>query len=157
MLENGDIIINAEEFEIYIADKNAGANRIYKDIISCRINSNGEIVWAKNINKKQNAWSLHNVPFLSYSSTTKNNVSYYFVNAASDLKILENKEIEFKEGPRLYLLKMYETGAFRYEKILYPHIYNAHLGLRFGVLLNAADLLVQAESNKKPMLVKLSF
>lgn len=157
MLENGDIIINAEEFEIYFTDKKAGANRIYKDIISCRISSKGEIVWAKNINKKQNAWSLHNIPFLSYASSIKNNVSYYFVNAASDLKILKNNEVEFKEGPRLYLLKMYETGAFRYEKILYPDIYNAHLGLRFGVMLNKSDILVQAESNKKPMLVKLYF
>ncbi|WP_347373715.1 hypothetical protein [Aequorivita sp. Q41] len=157
MLENDDVIINAEEFEIYIADKNAGANRIYKDIISCRINSNGELVWAKNINKKQNAWSLHNIPFLSYASTTKNNISYYFVNAASDLKVLKNNEVEFKEGPRLYLLKIYETGAFRYDKILFPDIYNAHLGLRFGVLLNESDILVQAESNKKPMLVKLAF
>ncbi|CAM3352378.1 hypothetical protein [Aequorivita lipolytica] len=157
MLENGDVIINAEEFEIYIADKNAGANRIYKDIISCRINSNGELVWAKNINKKQSAWSPHNIPFLSYASTTKNNVFYYFVNAASDLKILKNNEIEFKEGPKLYLLKMYETGAFRYDKILFPDIYNAHLGLRFGVLLNESDILVQAESNDKPMMVKLYF
>lgn len=157
MLENGDAIMNAEEFEMYIADKNAGANRIYKDIISCRINSKGELVWAKNINKKQNAWSLDNIPFLSYASTTKNNVSYYFVNAASDLKMLENNKIEFKEGSRLYLLKMYETGAFRYEKVLYPNIFNAQLAVRFGIPLNESDILVQAESNNKPMMVKLYF
>ena len=157
MLENGDVIINAEEFEIYIADKNAGANRIYKDIISCRISNDGALLWAKNINKKQNAWSLNNIPFLSYASTVKNNISYYFVNAASDLKPLKNNEIEFKEGPRLYLLKVSETGEFSYNKVLFPHIYNAHLGLRFGVLLNESDILVEAESNDKPMMVKLAF
>ncbi|WP_271423636.1 hypothetical protein [Aequorivita sinensis] len=157
MLENGDVIINSEEFWMDGSGDYVNANRIYKDIISCRISGNGELVWAKNINKKQNAWSLDNIPFLSYASTTKNNVSYYFMNAASDLKILKNNDVEFKEGPRLYLLKMYETGTFRYEKILYPDIYNAQLGLRFGVLLNKSDILVQAESNKKPMLVKLYF
>ncbi|MCZ4317805.1 hypothetical protein O4H26_02275 [Aequorivita viscosa] len=157
MLENGDIILNAEEFWMDGSGDYVNANRIYNDIISCRISNDGELVWAKNINKKQSAWSLNNIPFLSYASTTKNNVSYYFVNAASDLKILKNNEVEFKEGPRLYLLKIYETGAFRYEKILYPDIYNAHLGLRFGVLLNESDILVQAESNKKPMMVKLAF
>ncbi|WGF93655.1 hypothetical protein [Aequorivita marisscotiae] len=157
MLENGDIIINAEEFWMDGSGDYVNANRIYKDILSSRLSSKGELMWTKNINKKQSAWSLDNIPFLSYASTTKNNVSYYFVNAASDLKILKNNEVEFKEGPRLYLLKMYETGAFRYEKILYPDIYNAHLGLRFGVMLNKSDILVQAESNDKPMMVKLAF
>ncbi len=157
MLENGDIIINAEEFERYITNYGAAAEQIYKDIISCRIGSNGELMWAKNINKKQSAWSLDNIPFLSFASTVHKNVSYYFVNAASDLKILKNNEVEFEEGPRLYLLKMYETGAFRYDKILFPDIYNAQLGLRFGVLLNETDILVQAESNNKPMMVKLAF
>ena len=157
MLENGDVIFNAEEFEIYIADKNAGANRIYKDIISCRISNDGALVWAKNINKKQNAWSLDNIPFLSYTATVKNNVAYYFVNAASDLKLLKNNEIELREGPRLYALKIDEKGAFSYDKVSNPNIFNAQLAVRFGILLNESDILVQAESNDKPMLVKLYF
>src|SRR5690606_6443932 len=72
MLENGDVIINSEEFWMDGSGDYVNANRIYKDIISCRISGNGELVWAKNINKKQNAWSLDNIPFLSYASTTKN-------------------------------------------------------------------------------------
>ena len=157
MQENGDVIINAEEYSIDITDNTIYAQRAYGDIITCRVNNNGEFAWAKNINKKQSAWSVNNIPFLSYTALVKNNVSYYFVNAASDLKLLKNNEIELKEGPRLYLLKVFKTGAFRYEKILYPDIYNAHLGLRFGILLNESDILVQAESNNKPMLVRLYF
>ncbi len=156
MLENGDIILNAEEFEMPFIDDFTIANRIYKDIITCRISNNGKLTWAKNIKKKQNTLSINNVPFLSYSSTVKNNVAYFLVNGDSDLR-LKNNQVEFKEGPRLYLLKVSETGEFTHEKVLYPNIYNAHLGLRFGILINPTDILVQAESNDRPVLVKLYF
>lgn len=157
MLENGDITVNAEEFEMYISDDNVNAKRVYEDIISFNISNDGGLNWAKNINKKQKAWSLDNIPFFSYSATVKNDVSYYFVNAASDLKLLKNNQIELTEGPRLYALKVYKTGAFRYDKVLYPDIFNAQLAVRFGILLNGSDILVQAESNDKPMMVKLYF
>lgn len=157
MLENGDVLINAEEFEIYIADKNAAANRIYKDIISCKIKNDGELVWAKNINKKQNAWSIYNIPFLSYSSTAKNNVSYYLVNAAEDLKELKNDRSMLTFGSKLYVIKTFNNGELKYNIPLYPNIFNAKLEVRFGILLNESDLLMQAESHDKPMLVKFYF
>ncbi|QAA82096.1 hypothetical protein EI546_10355 [Aequorivita sp. H23M31] len=156
MLENGDIFLNAEEFEMPFMDDFTIANRIYRDIITCRISNNGGLTWAKNFKKRQSALTLNNIPFLSFSSTVKNNVAYYFVNAASDLR-LKNDQVEFKDGPRLYLLKVSETGEFTHEKVLYPNIYNAHLGLRFGVLINQSDTLVQAASDGKPVLVKLFF
>lgn len=98
MLNNGDLIINVEEFEMYISDDNVNARRVYKDIMGFRISNDGNLTWAKNINKKQDAWSLDNIPFLSYASTIKNNISYYFVNAASDLKLLKNNQIELRKG-----------------------------------------------------------
>jgi len=157
MLDNADVVINAEEFEMYLSDDGINAKRIYKDIIGCRISGKGSLMWAKNINKKQKTWELDDMPFLSYTATVHNNISYYFVNAASELKLLKNNEIELTEGSRLYLLKISETGNFTYNKLLYNDIYNAHLGLRFGVLINNSDFLVQAESNNKPLLVKIAF
>jgi hypothetical protein len=157
MLENGDVIINAEEFEMYISDDNVNAKRVYKDIMGFCLGNDGTLIWAKNINKKQDDWSLDNIPFLSYTATVKNDVTYYFVNAASDLKLLKNNQIELTEGPRLYALKIYKTGAFRYDKVLNPEIFNAQLAVRFGILINETAILTQAESNDKPMLVKLYF
>lgn len=157
MLDNGDLIINVEEFEMYISDDNVNARRIYKDIMGFRLSNNGDLTWAKNINKKQDDWDLENIPFLSYTATIKNDVAYYFVNAASDLKLLKNNQIELREGPRLYALKIYPTGLFRYDKVLNPEIFNAQLQVRFGILLNEMDMLFEAESNDKPMLVKLYF
>lgn len=157
MLENGDVIINAEEFERNITNYGRAAEQIYKDIVSCRINNNGELIWAKNINKKQNAWSLDNIPFLSYAFTVKNDVSYYLVNANEELKELKNDRIKFTEGSKLYVLKVLENGDFSYSTPLYSNIFNAQLAVRFGILLNDSDLLMQAESNKKPMLVKVYF
>ncbi len=157
MLENGDVIINAEEFERIITNYGRAAEQIYKDIISCRINSNGELIWAKNINKKQSAWSLDNIPFLSYASTVKNGVSYYLVNANEELKELKNDRIKLTDGSKLYVLKVLKNGDISYSTPLYSNIFNAQLEVRFDVLINDSDLLMQAESNKKPMLVKVYF
>lgn len=157
MQDNGDVIINAEEFEMYIADDGVNANRIYKDIISCNISNSGKLNWAKNINKKQSAWSLDNIPFLSYASTVKNDNSYYLVNADEELKELKNDRFKLTDGSKLYVLKVLESGDFRYSTPLYSNIFNAQLEVRFELLLNDSDLLMQAESNKKPMLVKLYF
>lgn len=156
-LDKGDIIINAEEFEMPVLNEITFANRIYKDIITFRISKDGKLIWAKNINKKQNAWSLSNVPFLSYAATVKNDISYYFVNADSDLKELTNDRIKLNDGPKLYVLNVSGNGDLKYNIPLYSNIFNAKLEVRFEVLINDSDLLMQAESNKKPMLVKLYF
>ena len=157
MLDNGDLIINVEEFEMYISDDNVNARRVYRDIMGFRLSHEGDLTWAKNINKKQDDWSLDNIPFLSYTATIKNDVAYYFVNAASDLKVLKNNQIELREGPRLYAFKIYPKGLLRNDKVLNPEIFNAQLAVRFGILINETDILTQAESNDKPMLVKLYF
>lgn len=140
-----------------MVDGIAIANRIYKDIISFRISNNGELIWAKNIIKRQNAMLLNNVPFLSYTATVKNDISYYFVNANEDLKELKNDRIKFTESSKLYILKMLENGDFQYDLPLYSNIFNAKPALRFELLLNNSDILMQAESNNRPLLVKLYF
>lgn len=156
MIDNGDVIVNAEEFYIIIDDRGLRANKIYKDIITCRIDDAGQLTWAKNINKSQSAYSTDKIPYFSYTATVKNNVSYYLVNSTSSLKY-KNQQIQLEEGPLLYVLKIFENGDFQYTKPNFESIYNAQLQVRFGVLINKTDILLEAESDNKSLMVKLYF
>ncbi len=105
MTPNGDVVFNAEETEIYIPERSTQSRKTYKDIISCRINEEGKLIWARNINKFQQAWLLNNIKFFSYTATFKDNEFYYLVNASDEIKRLDNNRRELKEGSQLYTLK----------------------------------------------------
>lgn len=154
MTPNGDVVFNAEETEIYIPERSTQSRKTYKDIISCRISEGGKMVWARNINKFQQAWQLDNIMFFSYTATFKNDVFYYLVNSG-ELKTLENNRKELSEGSQLYTIKIDEHGDISYIKDTHSNIFNAQLAVRFGVLINKADMLFEAESNNKPLMVKI--
>lgn len=126
--ENGDLTMNAEEFYI-TSSSMMGANGSmtnntifhYDDILSIKMNKQGELLWARNINKRQATGGL-NVEYFSFSATVLGNDTYLFINGSDKIKKLRNDRIEFKQASskkaNLYAIKINAEGDYSFENIV---------------------------------------
>ena len=132
---NNEIIINAEEtnFNINTVAIRAlvttqlgligvlatGGGYHYMDIVSVKLNSNGEVIWARNVNKNQTTPDINN--YYSYISFYKNNVNYFVFNASKNLTRLDRTRIKFKTNDlnsnNLYVLGIDDTDTIKYQMI----------------------------------------
>lgn len=159
MLSNGDVIINAEEFEIHISDNSMQSRNTYEDIIACRVSRDGKLMWSRNINKSQKAWSLNNIESLSYASIVKNNKSYMFLNANEGNKRYNDQRVEFGTNNKehfLYPITIDENGKMEFAMFPKEKTNGASVGVRFAIQINDSDLILEAEVDDKPQLIKLS-
>jgi hypothetical protein len=127
--KNNDLIFNAqEEYATTSGNSAFGMNGVgggtrtfyhYDDIISAKLNNTGDLVWARNINKKEGYQYELDKSYVSYTATIVGNTPYYFINAGEKVKELKNNRIEFKGSSKsLNLIRINEDGNFDYEKIL---------------------------------------
>lgn len=93
----------------------------YDDIIIAKLNGDGNLLWARNINKKQATMDDDN-SFISYTSTFRNGKNYFFINTKDKIKKLKNDRIEFgkirKNKSNLNIIEVDADGDFEYEEIL---------------------------------------
>lgn len=124
---SGDIIFNAEESyytsHSYSSPYGGGYSRIiyhYDDIVSARIDPNGEIVWARNINKRQKTDGDES--YISYTSTAAGADAYFFINTGEKVRKLSNDRIQFGQTStkrsNLNIIKIDQNGDFDYQEIL---------------------------------------
>lgn len=117
--ENNDIIINAEEQ--YITEGNNQA-RFYHtdDIISARINSNGQPLWISNINR--NCSTPTDQAYISYTSAYNGKTMSYYINTAEDVKRMSDGNIQFVDTGRhrsdFTVVTIDENGKMDYKKLL---------------------------------------
>ncbi|HNP31845.1 MAG TPA: hypothetical protein PKN96_00980 [Flavobacterium sp.] len=126
ILPSGDIIFNAEEFYIitnYVTTPNGSymtTTYHYDDIVTARLNTAGEIVWARNINKRQATGGDNS--YISYTSTAKDNDAYFFINTGEKVKKLSNDRIQFGQtSPKhsnLNVIRVNQNGDFDYKELL---------------------------------------
>jgi hypothetical protein len=130
---SNEIIINAEENYITSVQHTTTGNPMfgptamhsvtysYDDIVIAKIDGNGDLIWARNINKKQSA-SSEDSGYLSYTSTFRNGKNYLFINSREEVKKLSNDRIEFrqirKNKSNLNMITVSENGDFDYQEIL---------------------------------------
>lgn len=131
---NGEIIINAEEAyitEYYNNPGFAGAvvgitpshsiSYTYDDIVIAKLTTDGDLIWARNINKKQSTGYEDN-GFLSYTSCLTNDKNYFFINTRDEIKKLKDDRIEFrqirKNKSNLTMITVSTDGNFEYQEIL---------------------------------------
>lgn len=128
--KNNDLIFNAQEE--YTTSSNigtfgmngGGGNRAhfyhYDDIVSAKLSNDGDLLWARNINKKEGFQYELDKSYVSYTATIVGNRPYYFINAGEKVKELKNNRIEFKGSNKsnLNLIRINDDGDFEYEKIL---------------------------------------
>jgi hypothetical protein len=128
-----EIILNAEEYDKTTqAGAGAGINGAagpmsssthysYDDIVIAKLNYDGDMLWARNINKRQSTTD-DDTSYLSYTSTVRNDKTYFFINARDKIKKLKNDRIEFgqirKNKSNLNVIEVNAAGDFDYREIL---------------------------------------
>jgi len=124
MSENKDVVFNAEESYITSSANQYNSGQTFynfNDIVSVKLNEKGNLIWARNINKKQ-AETIENISFVSNTSTLLNNDVYFFINAGEQIKELSDNRIEFRDTRKnkynLNLIRINQNGGFEYQKIL---------------------------------------
>ncbi|AWI24993.1 hypothetical protein [Flavobacterium pallidum] len=119
-----NIILNAEEAYItQTHDAMTGGNTTYfnfDDIVSVKLNTQGDLLWARNINKSQSTTEVNY--FLSYSSAIYNDEVYFFINAAEKVRKISNNRIQFrqvgKNRSNLNIIRIDKNGDFDFQEIL---------------------------------------
>lgn len=87
----------------------------FDDIVSIKVNPKGDLIWARNINKKQ----IGSTNFASYTSVLNGtNDVFFFINAKEKIKEISNNRIQFKGIGNLNLIRINPNGDFEYQKIL---------------------------------------
>ena len=159
--QNGDMIFNAEEYYMtshYMATPNGGGTwryvYHYDDIVSARINPNGEIVWARNINKRQS--TSGDESYISYTSTAKGNDAYFYINAGEKVKKLSNDRIQFGQTSakksNLNIIRVNQNGDFDYQEILDDKDNEVPFMVSNGVLSGDSVFFIGRKGKKKQIL-----
>lgn len=123
---NEDIVFNAEEYYVvtHTMTTQYGTTTTttyhYDDIVSAKLNQQGDIIWARNINKRQATGGDDS--YISYTSTVKGNDTYFFINTGEKVKKLSNDRIQFGQTSakksNLNVIRVNADGNFDYEEIL---------------------------------------
>ncbi len=126
--QNDEILFNAEEYFVTTsvqANSSGGRLRVerfhYNDIVSVKLDLNGDMLWARNINKSE--VTQGDGAYASYSSYTKNDNTYFFISSsAENPQLLNNERLIFKQGlsrnRNVFVIQLDKQGKMSYEKII---------------------------------------
>src|SRR5699024_9774660 len=93
----------------------------FEDIVSCKISANGDLVWARNILKRQAAGSSSS-HFKSYCAAYKNGNVHFFLNARDNVREKNDGRYIFKDKRKgkldLFQLTIDQSGEFSFKDIL---------------------------------------
>jgi hypothetical protein len=158
LFEDDTIILNAEEEYEYTNNSpngNGAVTYVFNDIVSAKLNTDGELIWSRNINKKQ-SYTYSDDSYISYFSTIKNGSSYVFINASEKLKELKNERVEFKDvnpnKANLYLLAIDSSGNFTYQLLLSEDQNEVPFLVSKGILIDDSCYFIGRKGKKKQLL-----
>lgn len=161
---DGHILFNAEEyFTSTSTQANSSGGRVmvtryhHNDIVSVKLSSNGEMVWARNINKAE--VTQGDGAYASYSAYTKGDNTYFFISTASENpQQIGAERIMFKQGlgrnRNIFLIKLDENGHMNYDKVIDGTEARLPLMVSMPLVDNQADeLMFYAKRGNKKQLV----
>ncbi len=125
--EKGELIFNAEE---YFYTKNYQTNSSgsgmwvyrhhYNDIVCAKMDSEGTMEWARNINKKE--VTTGDEAYVSYTSLTHNNSTLFFINSGERPQKISKERLLFKDSytrtPDVFAVQIDNNGLLDYAKVL---------------------------------------
>ncbi len=160
-LQEDGLVVNGEEQ--YATTNNSSNIKLYNydDIISLRLNNNGDLLSARNINKRQSVGNPEDGPFISYQSCLSNKKNYFFINAKDKIKELSSQRLEFKgtnwlSNSNLFVISMNEKGDFLYKQILSDEENDVPFMVSKGVFIDDSIIFL-GQKGKKKQLLKVSF
>lgn len=125
--DDGGMIFNAEEYfvtENYQSDHSGSGRMVdrhhFNDIVCVKLDANGQLEWARNINKKEVRQG--DEAYASYTSYYRKGSTYFFINASEQPQKMSKKRLLFKESytatPNLFAIKIDQNGTMNYTKVL---------------------------------------
>ncbi len=163
-----EIFFNAEEYFVTNSIQVTGAGQRVKidryhhnDIVSAKLNPEGDLAWARNINKAE--VTQGDGAYASYSSYCKDGKTYFFIcTAADNPQLINNERLIFKQGlsrnRNVFMISLDEKGIMDYEKIIDNQ--EARLPLMVSKPLKNSggdNMLFYAKRGSKKQLVKVTF
>jgi hypothetical protein len=127
--------------------------------VSAKLNQSGEIVWARNINKRQATSGTES--FISYTSTLKGNDTYFFINTGEKVKKLSKDRIQFGQTStkrsNLNVIRVNENGDFDYKEILDDKDNDVPFMVSRGAIMNdEPSVFFMGQKGKKKQLLKIT-
>lgn len=126
--KDNSILFNAEEYFVTKSMHSTGSGQRmeverfhHNDILCAKLSSDGDMIWARNINKSE--VTQNDGAYASYSSYIKNGKTYFFIcTAAENPQLINNERIIFKQGfsknRNVFTIALDENGKIDYEKII---------------------------------------
>jgi len=163
LMENGDVIVNAEEYYVTshtVTSTNGNMRTRYvyhfDDIMSLRLDEDGRLKWARNINKRQTGFNNS-----SYTSIPVGEDSYFFINCSENIKKLSGDRISFKQTKtkksNLYMIKINQDGNFDFEKLIDDKESKVYYKVNNGnINLDNQTVILAGKRKKHTRILKLS-
>lgn len=156
-----EIVFNAEEFYItthYHSTPNGGGYTTtiyhYDDIVTAKINTSGDIAWARNINKRQS--TSGDDSYISYTSTIKGDDTYFFINTGEKVKKLRNDRIQFGQTStkksNLNVIRVNPNGDFDYKEVLDDKDNDVPFMVSDGAITGESVIFIGRKGKKKQLL-----
>ena len=162
MMENGDVVVNAEEFYITThtsMNANGGMTTYtiyhFNDIISVRLDNAGNLKWARNINKAQTGFSNS-----SYTSIPVGETTYFFINCSDKIRKLSEDRIAFKQTKakksNLYMLSINQDGNIDFKKLIDDKESKVYYKVNNGnANINNQTVILTGKRKKKTRILKI--
>ncbi|MFS4416160.1 hypothetical protein [Maribacter sp. 2307ULW6-5] len=166
LTDDGHILFNAEEqFTSTSIQSNSSGGRVmvtryhYNDIVSVKLDGDGNMLWARNINKTE--VTQGDDAYTSYAAHTQGGKTHFFISSAMEQpQALGPDRIMFKQGfsktRNLFLITLDAQGAMTYKKLIDSG--EARLPLMVSRPLKRADrggLTFYAKRGSKKQLVQI--
>lgn len=163
--QNHDILFSAEEYFVSKGDDiSYGATQVvdryhYNDIVCAKLNADGDMVWARNINKTE--VTQGDEAYASYSAYGKGDNMYFFINSGENPQKLGNDRIVFKQGysrtPNMFVIKLDGNGDMAYKKLIDDKEVRLPIMVSRPLIDKSSDqLMFYAKRGSKKQLVKIS-
>lgn len=161
------ILFNAEEYFVTSsvqADPTGSRIKInryhHNDIVSAKLSVDGDMVWARNINKTE--VTQGDGAYASYSSIAEGDNTYYLIStAAENPQLLSGERLFFRQGlsrnRNVFMIMLDKDGKISYEKVIDDH--EARLPLMVAMPLidqNNHSMLYYAKRGSKKQLVRMT-
>lgn len=126
--EDGSLLFNAEEYfvtEGMQSSPSGGREKVeryhHNDIVSVKLDPDGDLAWARNINKTE--VTQGDGAYVSYSAYTKSGNTYFFICTATEQpQLMSKNRLIFKQGlsrsRNVFLIRLDADGELSWEKII---------------------------------------
>lgn len=161
VLENGDIVLSAEED--YITVHTSMANGVvttytiqhYDDFIALKLNKEGDLLWSRNINKAQTG-DVNS----SFTAISLGDKTHFFINCSDNIKKLSDDRIRFRQTSskksNLFVITLDDNGGFDYQKLIDDKASKVFYKVNQGVITpNGEEVILLGKKKKNSRIIKV--